>query len=466
MSLVSSIERLGGVLAGAAGQIVNEITGRVTFPIPGLPAAPMGDVFAQVGSDARAGADMIERVVDRLTGRARIDHNAVRMQRPLLATSTLQVTDPTTLQRVHVQATAAGADWGVRGRESGRVAVYVDGRYHSTIIVVSERPGGYDIDLGNLPAGDHHIELRAPDDITGVDSPRVSVGSIASRTLSGEEALIARHAPVLQLQDVDPSARASSAHSDMPMLTVPAVTRNADGTITIAYRVAFTNEEGGTPSPKLLAEYGRTADLEPVYTVRLRADGTRIAGYYQSAIHSWRTFDGSFEGDRPIIRICTANSMSSTRVQTAGDGAERWAASPMAAVSSTTSDFDVMRANPWTWTLMAKEALREDKATAADPAGRTKHQVGDPRRYLFIGPLSDAQLGAIMTAGGVEVLLADGRHVLARVVPGFANGPWKQGALELPSGALADAVVGVGLIGVRSAVLDHALQLRELPMAA
>jgi hypothetical protein len=465
MSLISSIERLGHVLVGAAEQLANEITGHVKLPIPGLPSAPIGDIFTPVGADARAGADMIERVVDHLTGRVRIDANAARMDRPLLNATTIHVDAAGALQRLHVDATVAGADWGVAGRESGRMAVYVDGRYQSSVIVIAERSGGYTVDLGGLPAGDHQIELRAPDDVTGSRSPRVSVAAVTCETLSGDAALVARHSPILELQDLDPTAGNSTSHSDMPMLVVPAVTHHPDGTTTIAYRIAFSNEEGGTPSPKLLAEYGRTADLEPVYTVRLRADGTRIDAFYQSAVHSWRAFDGTYDGDRPVLRDCSENSMSSTRVHPAGSGAERWSPAPIPAVSGTTADFDVMSANPWTWTVMAKEILREGKALA-DGVTRSKNQVGDPRRYVFIGPLSDAQLGAITAKGGVDVVLADGRHVLARLVPGFANGPWKQGALELPSGALADAVTGIGLLGVRGAVFDQALRIRELPVAA
>ena len=74
--------------------------------------------------------------------------------------------------------------------------------------------------------------------------------------------------------------------------------------------------------------------------------------------------------------------------------------------------------------------------------------------------------GAVELAGGIEVTLADGRRVLARLVRGFAGGAHGQGALELPSGVLGDAVVGVSLLGLRATVLDAALRARELVHAA
>lgn len=450
MSLVSSI---GNILIGAVQQLGNELTGRVVLPIPGLPKAPVGDIFEILGNDAQRGADLVERALESLRGAARTSQDSMRTARPLLANAQVRVGQPGAITRIHFTATAQGADWGAAGRESARIAVYVDGRYHSSVPIVAERGGSYAVDLGALPAGTHSVELRDAKDATSQHVPIVlQAAALRSEQLTGEDALVARHAPVLELRDVDPGASASTARSDAPMLLVPAVTRHPDGTTTIAYRVAFSNEEGGTPTPNLLAQYGRSADLEPIYTVRVRADGSVIDSWYQSAIHSWRRFEGVRQGDRPVLRVSTANSMVSMRVRAAGDGAERWSEAPIAAVDRSTSDFAVMASHPWTWTVMAKEALREGKA--------------DLRRFVFVGPLTDAQRGAVLARGGIELVLADGRRVLAPLPPKFAAGPWHQGAIELPPNALADAVVGVSLTGVRVGVLDASMQLRELAPAA
>jgi hypothetical protein len=144
---------------------------------------------------------------------------------------------------------------------------------------------------------------------------------------------------------------------------------------------------------------------------------------------------------------------------------ERWSDAATAVVADATSEFDTMRANPWTWKVMSKELLREGRA-AAEGAIRGERQVADPRRYIYLGPLDDAALAAIKLKGGLEVILADGRRVLAKIADGFAAGKFRQSALELPPDALADAVRGVALLGVRALVLDASFGMRELAHAA
>jgi hypothetical protein len=472
MSFVDDLMRASGVLLGAAAQAVNVLTGRILLPIPILPSVPVGDVLETAGSAARTGADAVERIVDLVTGDAahRVDENAARGRRPLLLQSTVQVVDePGAITTIAFDARVDGVDWQRAGAESERVAVYVDGRYHSTVTVLAERPGSYVVNLAGVPAGARAVELRHAADTSRrgpAAATSLQVTAMQARRVEGETALVQRHAPIVELRDQDRGAGHSAAHSDTPLLLVPAVTRHADGSRTIAYRVAFSNEEGGTPSTRLLSRYGRTADLEPIYRVRVAADGRVLEASYQAALHQWRTFTGDRFGDRPLLRVATANSNFSVRVRGAGDGAERWSEAAIDAVAAETSDYEVMHAHPWTWTVMAKELLREGKSVAAD-AVRGRHQVGDPRRYLYVGPLSDAVRGAIQVAGGIHVRLADGSRTLVRVVPGFATGGQGQGALELPPGVLADAIRGVDLLGVRATVLDERLRARELePLAA
>lgn len=470
MSFITDITRAGGMLSGAISQTINTITGRVVLPIPILPAHPVGDVLEGGSDAARAGADAVERLVDAITGeaRTRVDENAVRERRPLLASEQVVIdADPATATVIRFHARSNGVDWGRAGSESARVAVYVDGRYHSTVTVLAERPDAYGVNLAGVAPGAHHVELRDAGDTTRRGSALVAVSALRAERLTGDAGLVQRHAPIVQLADPDPTGAHAASYTDTPLLLVPAVTRHDDGSRTIAYRVAFSNEEGGTPSPKLLATYGRTGDLEPIYRVRVGADGRVLEATYQSALHRWRSFDGVRVGDRPVLRVATSNNNFSTRVRAAGDGAERWSEVALDGIGADVSDFEVMAAHPWTWTVMAKEIVREGKASAPhSDAVRGRHQVADPRRYLYVGPLSDAARGAIEAAGGIAVILADGRRVLARTVSGFAAGPQGQGALELPSGVLGDAVRGVALLGVRAAVLGPGYVMRELEQLA
>ena len=467
MSFATDIARTGGMLVGAISQVINSITDRIVLPVPILPAVPVGDVLETSGDAAHAGADAVERIVDAIRGTHRTDENAARTGRRLLAEGRLEVparADSATVIRFRAHP-AAGTDWGARSRESARVAVYVDGRYHSTVTVFAERTSEYAINLAGLPAGSHAIELRDATNAVHGTAGALRVEGMRADRIDGDAALVQRHAPIIELRDQDRGSAHSGAYTDAPLLLVPAVTRHADGSRTIAYRVAFSNEEGGTPTPKLLTTFGRTGDLEPIYTVRVAADGRVLEATYQSAMHRWKPFDGARVGERPVLRVATANNNFSTRVRDAGDGAERWSEVALDGIDGATSDFDVMQRHPWTWTVMAKELLREGKVAAAD-AVRGRHQVGDPRRYLYVGPITDAIRGAISLAGGIEVVLRDGRRVIARLVDGFARGSQGIGALELPPGVLGDSVLGVTLLGVRAVVLDERLESRELQRAA
>lgn len=451
----------GGFVVGALQQLVNELMAHVRIPIGPLPDVPLGDVLEPSGPDQRAGADAVEALVDRLIGAPRdIDPQTARPARPLLVRASVPGgtgREPTVL---HVDADAPGADWGRPGKECAMVAIYVDGRYHSTIVVMAERSGGYAINLGVLAPGGHAVELRAATDIAPV---RARVGRVTSEVRRGDRAVVDAHAPILEQRDVDPSARHSVGASDAPLALVPAETRHPDGRRTIEYRVIFSNEDGGTAPSALFSAYGRGVDAEPIYRVTLDAAGRVVEERYQAALHRWLPFDGARDaGGRPILRVSTPNNMVSARTHTVG--VERWSESAQSVVPDALSEYDAMRAAPWTWRVMAKELLREGKA-AIGGAVRGATQIGDPRGYVYLGPLDDAARAAILLAGGLEVVMADGRRVLAKVVAGFAKGKFGQSALELPVGATADAVRGVALLGVRALVLDAVFAVRDLQHA-
>lgn len=450
---------LFGGPVGALQQLVNELLARVPTPIGPLPDVPPGDLFEPGAGAGRDAADAVERFVDRLRPRSDVDPQAARLQRPLLLEATIASTGSGASTRLTIDATAPGAAWGQVGRESAMVAVYVDGRYHSTIIVHGERREPYEVNLGALPAGAHRIELRAAVDAAPV---RAVVAGARAAESTGEQALVDRHAPIVELRDVDSSARNSVARSDAPLLLVPAITRHADGSRTIEYRMVWSNEDGGTAAPDLFARYGRGVDAEPMLRVRVAADGRVLEERYQAALHQWRRFDGERAGTRPILRVSTANSMVSARRSTRP--VEVWSGASVAPVDASTGEFEVMRAHPWTWSVMAQELLREGKAAPAD-AVRGARQVGDPRRYVYLGAMSHAVRAAIAAAGGLELVLHDGRRIFAALPVGFGSGPFGQSAIELPRGVSADAVRGVALLGIPALVLDAAFGVRELARA-
>ena len=459
MGMVGGVARtpaVGTFAGGVAMQLVNAITSRVKLPI-----VPRGDVFEPRGTDAQAGAALVDRLLGAL-GFISPPVDARTTLGPLLGTTRVMA-DGSTSVRVSFTAAAPGSSWAVKGRESAVVAVYVDGTYHSDVMVMRERPGSYAVNVGQLAAGAHRIELRSGASRAAAGSGTVMVGNVGARRMSRAQTEIDRHAPILQLRDaLRAGGTAESSHTDTPLLVVPSVRQNANGTRTISYHVLFSNEDGGTATPTLFSKYGRGTDYELAYSVTLDKAGKRIASKYQGPMHRNYAFTGRYEGDRPVLRVATANNNFS---QVTHAGAARWSEAPQSAVSPTTTDTQVMHRHPWTFGVMAAELLREGRATTAAVPGLS--QVGDPRRYLYVSPAGTPS-GVSAAARGARqlVLILKGgkRIVLNATVAGLAAG--RSTAIMLPSAAFADAVVGVaGLANGVAHVLGTTFAPRRLRAA-
>lgn len=469
MSWVSNVGYVGGWVLGAITQVVNSGGARVPIPMGGVAPVPIGDVLEPAGDAARDGATAVEHLIDRLTGVQRGDANAARATRPLLAQATVTSAAATDVTRLTFRATAPGCDWSAGGRTCAPVAIYVDGAYQSTVLVLAERDGSYEVGLGPLAPGVHSVELRFAPELVGTPravgaaAPALAppvVTSVSQRTVTGDQALVDRYAPVFELRADEDGTGVSATHSDTPLAVVPAIQRHPDGSRTIEYRVLYSNEDGGTSLTSLLTRYGRGIDAEPAYRVTIDAAGRVVSETYQSAIHRWLAFDGERVGSRPVLRVSTANNMVSAR--THGPGAERWSEAPLAPVDATTSEYEVMRTHGWIWQVSSKELVREGRSAVGD-AERGARQIGDPRQYVYLGPLADAARAAMAVAGGVTLVLKDGRRVLARALPGFAEKAFHQTALELPPGVTADLIRAVALLNAGAPLLATVLDGSFLP---
>src|SRR5688500_2188467 len=75
------------------------------------------------------------------------------------------------------------------------------------------------------------------------------------------------------------------------------------------YSVIFSNEDGGTPGDRLMATWGRTTDIEYVYSVEVGNDGTIRAEDMQGPDHKILPFAGKREGRHPLLWVSTDNNM-------------------------------------------------------------------------------------------------------------------------------------------------------------
>ena len=462
MTLGSDIGAVGGFFVGTFQGLVNALGQRVPIDVMPLPVGPVGDVLDPRNEDQRIGARVMEDFVDGLLGtRHQVSPQAARATRPLLATARIEGAGPAGVTSLRFDADAPGCDWAIASRAAAVVAVYVDGRYHSSVVVQHERTGGYAINLGALPAGQHEVELRAATDLVGPAVALPTVAGVRAEQLTGEQAWIDAHAPIVEMMSTDPGAARSVATHGAPVLMIPAVTRHPDGSKTVEYRVLFTHEEGGTTDPDLFARHGRAVDSEYMYRVTVDANGTIVDEQYQSAIHKWHAFTGTREQGRPVLRVSTPNHMFSDSYH--GVDRERWSASCTPALTAEQSEYSTMLANPWTWQLMAKE-LRRGGNIALEDAVRGVRQIADPSRYAYLDSMSPAVRDAAIAAGRIEFVLRDGRHVTSATPKGFGSGYFARAAVELPAGVGAGDVRSVVLAGVKALVFDDALLPRELEL--
>ncbi|WP_026405563.1 hypothetical protein [Actinomadura rifamycini] len=346
-------------------------------------------------------------------------------------------------------AAAPGVSWGRAGAESAVVAVAVDGRHVTDVVVPSSDPVPRGFGLGHVEEGPHEVTLRFADASAAaarsvaLAAPRVAVPE------AGQLAL--RHAPVIVGRTGWPFGDPrQNARTDAPLVawheTRPAATA---GHRVIEYSLVWSNEDGGTDTPGLLARWGRTSDIEWTYRVEVDASGARVPGtaVYHGPFHVTLNFAGRYERDHPVLQTCTQNNNLCDVVspgaplrflpdasRTRPDGRAREA---------------VMDREPWTYRVMAQELVREGKVEApSDPA---TPEAGDPRAYLFVEFAMDVGAGtAIGSAPGLAlgVRLKGDPSVLYRSDHGRADRTiGRDGAVatavELPPGTRTSDIASV-----------------------
>jgi hypothetical protein len=281
---------------------------------------------------------------------------------------------------ISFSASAPGVSWVRGGAESAVVSIAVDGRHVTDLVVPSSDPIPRSLGLGHVGKGRHKVTLRFA---TG------SAAAARSVTLRGagvrvSEAVALRHAPIVVGRTGWPFGDPyQNAATDSPLIawhaTRPAA---APGHRVIEYSLVWSNEDGGTDTPALMARWGRTADIEWVYRVEVDASGNRVAGtaVYQAPLHLTLAFAGRYEGDHPVLQTCTQNNNMCDVISP--DPPLRFLLDASATLPDGRAREAVMDREPWTYRVAAQEMVREGKIE--DPSDPATREVGDQRSYLFV----------------------------------------------------------------------------------
>jgi hypothetical protein len=284
---------------------------------------------------------------------------------------------------VSVTAAAPGVSWGTKGHESAVLSLYVDGRYATDDVVPASFPITREFALGHVTAGPHRLSLRLATDRSRGSSVRVT--RVSFRTVSGGRAYTdLSHAPVLYGRNGDDSGGPyQNAFTDTPLVAwhedVPAAT---SGHRLLTYSYIWSNEDGGTSTPQLMARWGRTTDIEWIYHVEVDAAGHRVPGtaVIQAPNHVTQPFGGTYEGDHPLMQTCTLNNNICDKV----DDPMRFFLSTSESLDAATEAREqVMDRNPWTYWVSSAESRREGKVEA-DPPTDSQTFIADPHDYLYL----------------------------------------------------------------------------------
>jgi hypothetical protein len=284
--------------------------------------------------------------------------------------------------------------WDVAGSEAAVLAITLDGRYVQHLVVVRRGRADYRVLLGAVAAGSHTVRI---DEDVQLTAPMVRGG------LAVIERIV-----VDQISEADTRYRALSLapfiyarpdtvwrFTDVPVLAWYEVEPTARGT-RHRYSVVFTNEDGGTPADRLMATWGRTTDIEYVYSVEVDAAGAILAEDMQGPEHEILPYRGGREGRHPLLWVVTDNNM----VLDTGETRIRHAPAPSELRLAGVSREVVMDANPWLYRLAADELRRERKIVPDAPP--RLGTIPDPRRFVFAeacGDTGDMALAVTVRVG-------------------------------------------------------------------
>ncbi|HEY9720686.1 MAG TPA: hypothetical protein V6D47_01650 [Oscillatoriaceae cyanobacterium] len=386
--------------------------------------------------------------------------------------------------RLDLRAAGPGTDWGTKGSESAVMSVYLDGAYHQDVVLTGgaqETP--YALSLGNLPAGDHTVSLRYAPEKSAAGAKGINLGSLTAQSVtygSSEEKWAADNAPVL----IGRNGLANN-HNDAPLALYHKFVKNPDGTTTISYSYAYSNEDGGDGANLALeyALYGRSLDMQHVYDVTVDGNGKVLRRQYEGPWHNIHNlsngiasslrgvpaspsrqmmdFNGEFDGSHAVLRTETTNN----NVTDSGIGGLRFRF-PTDNPIRNAADESLLLKRPDFYRISTAEVAREGKidpkgvgskpdpsiwgyikSQALDLIPGKQRQIADPRNYLYVQ--LEGQ-GLEKHPLGVRVQLKDGSwhsSDLGNPKARLGDSGWAQAAVRLPPGTKPQDVKAIAYEG-------------------
>ena len=332
-------------------------------------------------------------------------------------------------------------DWEKTGSEAVVLRLTLDDRAPIHLPIVRNGEADYDVMLGAVGAGKHSLSIVEDAALTATTLKGVNAAQWTV-TIDQIEADAGTYEALSRAPFVHARPNTVGKFTDVPVLMWYEVERVPNGPSTslrtgkrYRYTVIFTNEDGGTPIDRLMATWGRSTDIEYVYSVEIGEDGAVRSEDIQGPDHKILPYAGQRDGRHPLLWVSTDNNMVLDR----GTTTVRYAPAPIQANLTDVSREMVMDTNAWTYEVASKELIRESKVAADAPPG--KGMIPDPRRYAYLEGCGT--LGNRALAFAIKV--ADQWIASDRNVPEYriARDGCFRGAVPLPAGATVNDVTAV-----------------------
>ena len=289
--------------------------------------------------------------------------------------------------RARIRVDCGACDWQKTGSEAVVLAITLDDRAPIHLPVTRSGTAEYEVMLGTISPGRHTVSIAEDYALSAA-----SLRGTNAATFSVDVEQVPAASPTHQALSLAPFVYARpdtvGKFTDVPLLMWYEVEPTARGE-RYRYSVIFSNEDGGTPADRLMATWGRTTDIEYVYSVEVDAQGTILGEDMQGPKHEILPFSGAREGRHPLLWVSTENNM----VLDHGSTAIRYAPAPEPTDLTNVSREKVMDDNPWTYEVMAKELAREGKIIANAPPGQGA--IPDLHGFVFLEGCGEAGSNAV-----------------------------------------------------------------------
>ena len=279
--------------------------------------------------------------------------------------------------------------WDQAGSEAVVLAIKLDDHPVQHLPVVRTGRGEYRVLLGSVMPGSHAVTVKEDQQLTAASLRGAGAAHIEDIAVTQIAQSAADYLPIALAPIVYARPNTVGRFTDVPVLMWYELEPSERG-MRYRYTVIFTNEDGGTPTDRLMATWGRTTDIEYLYSVEVDAAGAILDEDMQGPNHKVLPFKGRREGRHPLLWVSTENNM----VLDSGDTAVRYAPAPVPAQLADRSREAVMDAHAWTYQVMAKELMREGKIVPGAPPGNGT--ISDPRRHAYLEACGVAGDSALM----------------------------------------------------------------------